>query len=147
VNETINGIDASIPALWAKEVPNKGTYSCFYCRERGTIDQCIADANRKHPGSVPEDMEFLVETDWVAAAKCSRIKLKMQEKFATPQEGFNQIDRDRGGSIDRRELAAGLFKMGIWLHPTELKTLFEEVDEDDGGDVDLAEFVAFWEKY
>jgi Ca2+-binding EF-hand superfamily protein len=37
--------------------------------------------------------------------------------------------------------------MGIWLHPTELKTLFEEVDEDDGGDVDLAEFVAFWEKY
>jgi Ca2+-binding EF-hand superfamily protein len=37
--------------------------------------------------------------------------------------------------------------LGVWLRPTELKTLFEAVDEDGGGDVDFGEFESFWNKW
>ncbi|KAJ1477152.1 hypothetical protein T484DRAFT_1822344 [Baffinella frigidus] len=163
VNETINGLDASVPNGWSSDVPTKGEFTCFYCREQSTVTAFIAQAKEAHPGSIPDDMEWLVKTEWTDAAKCTRIKNKMQdgneaakctritnkmqEKFATPEVGFTEMDKDGGGTIDRKELAMGLFQMGIWLHPTELKTLFEHVDADEGGSVDLGEFQDFWAKY
>ena len=47
----------------------------------------------------------------------------------------------------RKEIARGLFEMGIWLHPDETKAMFEAIDEDDGGTIDIDEFIAFWEGY
>ena len=49
--------------------------------------------------------------------------------------------------LHRKEIARGLFEMGIWLHPDETKAMFEVIDEDDGGTVDIDEFTAFWEGY
>lgn len=40
-----------------------------------------------------------------------------------------------------------LWQLGVWLRPTELKTLFEAVDKDGGGDVDIGEFESFWNKW
>ncbi len=40
-----------------------------------------------------------------------------------------------------------LLQLGVWLRPTELKTLFEAVDQDGGGDVDIGEFESFWNKW
>ena len=44
-------------------------------------------------------------------------------------------------------LDTGLHRLGVWLRPTELATLFAAVDEDGGGDVDFDEFEAFWLKW
>ena len=42
---------------------------------------------------------------------------------------FGLLDRDGGGSVDSKELAAGLFRLGVWLHPEELKSLFSVLDQ------------------
>jgi Ca2+-binding EF-hand superfamily protein len=55
--------------------------------------------------------------------------------------------RDGGGSLDRKELAMGLFSLGIWLHPAELAALLEDLDSDGGGNIDQEEFEKFWDTY
>lgn len=50
-----------------------------------------------------------------------------------------------GGSLDRKEMAVGLFRLGVWLQPSELAALMEALDEDGGGEIDLAEFSTWWE--
>jgi len=147
VNETMDGLDYEMPAGWINEVPHKGVYCTFYCRETPTINKVKNSALSQHPNSICPDVDMPPGKEWVHPAKCSQIKRKMQEKFSTAEEGFAKIDRDGGGSIDRRELSVGLFQLGVWLHPTEMKTLFELVDEDDGGDVDIEEFKKFWNNY
>ena len=80
--------------------------------------------------------------------KARRIRAKMAEKGGgDARRVFGALDRDGGGSLDRRELAVGLFGLGVWLAPTELATLLEMLDEDGGGDIDLDEFCAFWDRY
>lgn len=39
----------------------------------------------------------------------------------------------------------GLFRLGIWLHPKELNSLFNVLDSDGGGQIDVGEFQAFWD--
>jgi Ca2+-binding EF-hand superfamily protein len=68
----------------------------------------------------------------------------MAEKYASARSCFSAIDQDRSGTVERGELARGLFMLGVWLRPTELQTLFESVDKDNGGDVDFSEFEYFW---
>lgn len=53
--------------------------------------------------------------------------------------------RDGGGSLDRKELAMGLFSLGIWLHPAETAALLDALDEDGGGEIDLDEFSNWWD--
>ncbi len=84
---------------------------------------------------------------WARQYKMRRIKMKMMDKFPDPKSMFDAIDRDGGGSLDRKELAMGLFALGIWLAPTELQSLLETLDQDGGGDIDLAEFQSFWDRY
>ena len=57
------------------------------------------------------------------------------------------MDADGGGSLDRKELATGLFSLGIWLHPKELECLLGILDKDGGGDIDADEFKTFWTTY
>ncbi len=71
----------------------------------------------------------------------------MMDKCNDPKKMFDSIDRDCGGSIDRKELAAGLFALGVWLAPSELHSLFETLDKDGGGDIDFEEFQSFWENF
>jgi calmodulin len=79
--------------------------------------------------------------------KIRRIKMKMAEKFSDPRKMFDAMDRDGGGSLDRKELAMGLFALGVWLAPTELQALLATLDQDGGGDIDPEEFQSFWDSY
>jgi len=144
VNSTFNDMDMPIPASWQSDVPRKDVFTCFYCREQGTTNNVCANANKNHPGAVSTDVIVPAKTSWTQGAKCWQIKQKMAEKYAAARDCFKAIDTDGGGSIERTELARGLFSLGIWLRPFELKTLFECVDKDNGGEVDLSEFEDFW---
>jgi hypothetical protein len=93
------------------------------------------------PSSQPRD------TAWARPYKVRRIKAKMAEKFRDPKKMFSAMDRDGGGSLDRKELAMGLFTLGVWLAPAELQVLLDTLDKDGGGDIDLGEFKAFWDAY
>ena len=85
--------------------------------------------------------------EWVRDHKIRRIKGKMLEKYSDPSSIFNDMDADGGGSLDRKELATGLFSLGIWLHPKELECLLGILDKDGGGDIDADEFKTFWTTY
>ena len=50
--------------------------------------------------------------------KNARAKLKFSFKN---DASVNEQDRDGGGTLDRIEVAVGLFKMGIWLSPLEVQ--------------------------
>ena len=68
----------------------------------------------------------LAGTEWTVEAKYSRIKRKLEEKFPSgPEEAFNALDDDGGGSLSRGELATGLRAVGLWLHPNEMSALLE----------------------
>ncbi len=73
-----------------------------------------------------------------------KIKEKLQDKFSSAQECFNELDCDGGGSLDRTEIAKGLRSVGIWLHPSELFALLEFLDEDGSGSVEIDEMESFW---
>jgi len=111
MNETYNDMDFPIPSTWQKEVPRKGLFTCFYCREQDTINNICSKANKRHPGAMPSDVQIPALTDWVYAAKCHQIKQKMADKFPNAKSCFKAIDKDGGGTVDRKELAGGLFKV------------------------------------
>ena len=112
MNETYNDMDFPVPSTWSKEVPRKGTFTCYYCREQDTIDRINKKWSDKHPGSVPADIKIPALTGWVYSAKCHQIKQKMADKFPSAKSCFKAIDKDGGGTIDRKEMAGGLFK--VW---------------------------------
>lgn len=52
--------------------------------------------------------------DWVRQARMRRIKAKMLKVAKKPRQMFELLDTDGGGSLDSKELAVGLFRLGIW---------------------------------
>ena len=52
--------------------------------------------------------------DWVRQARMRRIKAKMLKIAKKPKQMFELLDTDGGGSLDSKELAVGLFRLGIW---------------------------------
>ena len=118
------------PSTWSTFTPRWLKQYCEQQPKHGPV-----------PCSQPRD------TVWAKAYKIRRIKMKMLDKFADPRKMFDAMDKDGGGSLDRKELATGLFALGVWLAPTELQSLLETLDEDGGGDIDYGEFESFWSKY
>jgi hypothetical protein len=130
MNETYNDMDFPIPSTWSKEVPRKGLFTCFYCREQDTINNICSKANKRHPGAVPSDAQIPAFTDWVHKAKCHQIKQKMADKFPNAKACFKAIDKDGGGSVDRKEMAGGLFK--VLVPSTLLMMCFVAADMPEG---------------
>ena len=118
------------PSTWSTFTP---TWLKQYCEQQ--------PKDGPVPCSQPHD------TAWVRPYKIRRIKMKMLDKFDDPRKMFDAMDHDGGGSLNRKELAMGLFGLGVWLAPKELQSLLETLDKDGGGDIDFAEFRAFWNKY
>jgi hypothetical protein len=118
-DETYNDMDFPMPVTWSKELPRSGFFSCFYCREQDTIDRVSESANKRHADCVSTLVQPQPPLDgksppkWVYEAKCRIIKHKMMDKFPTARACFNAIDKDGGGTIDRKELAGGLFKVRL----------------------------------
>ena len=84
---------------------------------------------------------------WVMAHKLRRVRSILAARAADADEMFALLDSDGGGSLDRKEVAVGLYRRGVWLRPRELQALLDALDSDGGGDIDAAEFRAFWQAY
>ena len=105
--------------------------SPFHTREDGTefgpsswstfTPRWLQQYCEKNPEYGPVPCSQPRETAWARPYKLRRIKAKMRDKFADPHKMFKAMDRDGGGSLDRKELAMGLFALGVWLAPTELQ--------------------------
>ena len=131
--------------------------SPFHTREDGTefgpsswssfTPKWLQQYCEKDPEHGPRPCSQPRDTVWARPYKIRRIKAKMAEKFRDPRKMFGAMDRDGGGSLDRKELAMGLFSLGVWLAPAELQVLLDALDKDGGGDIDFAEFAAFWDAY
>jgi hypothetical protein len=92
-----------------------------------------------------EGMPQPAGAEWVRHVRMRRIKMKMLKSASKAQDMFALLDNDGGGSLDRKEMAVGLFRLGVWLQPSELAALMEALDEDGGGEIDLAEFSTWWD--
>jgi hypothetical protein len=135
----------------------EGPPSPFHAREDGTeygpaawstfTPKWLQQYCEKRPQAGPVPCSQPRDSGWVRPYKIRRIKMKMAEKFSDPRKMFDAMDRDGGGSLDRKELAMGLFALGVWLAPTELQALLATLDQDGGGDIDPEEFQSFWDSY
>eukprot|EP00287_Rhodomonas_sp_CCMP768_P000387 CAMPEP_0196756562 /NCGR_PEP_ID=MMETSP1091-20130531/101410_1 /TAXON_ID=302021 /ORGANISM="Rhodomonas sp., Strain CCMP768" /LENGTH=150 /DNA_ID=CAMNT_0042105195 /DNA_START=23 /DNA_END=475 /DNA_ORIENTATION=- len=145
VDTTLNGIAFQIPVAWSKSVPTEGLVTVYYCRDRTTINKVKEEAERENAGSVPSDFTEPEGQDWIVPFKLRWIKRKMAIVYGdNPEDIFNSIDLNGGGTLDRQELIAGLEALNIFLQPSETTALLEELDHDGNGEIDCDEFVNFW---
>ena len=164
-----NGVDFPLPVGWGVDVPKKGHFSFYYCREQPVIERVLQYGSydsQDYPyaieGELPRlhrsrygvwylkdfllhDMPQPAGIEWVRHARMRRIKMKMLKSAQSAKEMFDLLDTDGGGELDRKEISVGLFRLGIWLQPVELAAFLDALDEDGGGEVDMAEFAAWWE--
>jgi len=84
---------------------------------------------------------------WLRENKFRRIREKLAEKFKDAAHCMETLDRAKTGILDRREVAVGLFKMGIWLHPKELTAFMGVLDRNRDRSVGRDEISYFWKKY
>ena len=66
---------------------------------------------------------------WIKDHKLRRIVLKMRAKAKTAKKMFELLDSDGSGALDSKEMAMGLFRLGVWLHPKELHALMDELNK------------------
>lgn len=165
---TFNTLDFVIPAGWTtgqEPVPNKGKISFFFVRSaevhKSLVSQGAYGGNSKPPpphslstyaepwwkSFCDEGMISPTGSDWVYPYRCRRIRHKLAEKFEAIEHCFCKLDTDGGGFLDRKEVTAGLFNLGIWLHPQESKQLVEQLDEDGSGEISIVEFQKFWTQF
>ena len=130
-----------VPAGWLKSVPDRGVISLHYCRERDTCRRVEAAFSA---GAWPPDFHERHGVDWVQKNRLKIIKDKLRDKFASGRAAFKAMDRDGGGTMDRKELAVAVLQVGVWLHPSETSLLMDALDQDGSGEIEADEFEAFW---
>ena len=159
-----------VPRDWLLNVPRRCRVSLFYCRSVAVAEQCLQcgswvaeqpDEPTVWRAAFPPQFEvatcsegdILTATFTRGIAKpwtwtdMERIRivadvLRMHSKHAV--EMFSQIDTDGGGEISPAEFSMGLFRIGIWLPPNQLKLLFFYIDFNGDGDISRHEFCQFW---
>ena len=139
--------DFAIPASWLKQVPLKGRINFCFCREPEVVESIKASFTG-HPAWPGPEFSERAGKMWVRHMRVRIIQQKLLMRFGNqPRVAFDMLDRDGGGSLDRTEIAVGLFKLGLWLSPPEVKALMETLDEDGGGEIEFDEWEAFWKMH
>ena len=57
---------------------------------------------------------------------------------------FNQFDKDKSGTIEKKELATLCIALNDPLSPPELQDFFTQVDKDNSGKITWQEFINYW---
>jgi hypothetical protein len=57
LDESYENIDFEMPGSWVTEVPRKGVYTCFYCREPATIERTTNVCLELHPGPLNSSIQ------------------------------------------------------------------------------------------
>ena len=173
----LNGIDFDIPAGWEREVPRRGLLELYYCRTKDVTLRVLEHGAWDHKDSpwAPQGrslsmfmqsylLDFCRDSDagsdrrrlisavpfgdkWCRPNKLRRIRTKLAATFSSAHECFCKLDDDGGGSINRKELVLGLFKLGVWLHPSESQALMDVLDGDGGGEIEEDEMEDYWSAY
>ena len=73
---------------------------------------------------------------------CFVISYKMKKAGRRPEDIFNLLEKDTGGSIDAEEFISGTrSSLDLWLSDEEIKKFFREVDKSGDGEIDTHEFL------
>jgi hypothetical protein len=62
--------------------------------------------------------------------------------FSLPLQIFNLVDRDKGGSISKSELAQLMETLAINASQQEIDLMITEIDKNNDGEIQFEEFVA-----
>merc|ERR1711998_32678 len=116
----------------------------FQGRRRGQIS--IRDFMR----GMKVDMSRHSEVDDIDAVQDEvrrEIKRLAETRYGRPKfrQGFEEIDRDGGGTIDRREFKKALEQLGFELSSRVVKKLFKKFDTNYDGEIGYREFQKFAE--
>ena len=57
---------------------------------------------------------------------------------------FNQFDKDKSGTIEKKELATLCIALNDPLSPPELQDFFKQVDKDNSDKITWQEFINYW---
>ena len=166
---TLNTLDFVVPMEWAsgtQPIPNKGKISFFFVRSAEVQNRIWSQGPYGSGSSAPpprhsistyaepwwskfcdEGMVSPSGSDWVYPYRCRRIRQKLSEKFEKIEHCFHKLDTDGSGVLDKKEVTAGLFNLGIWLHPQESQQLIQQLDEDGSGEITVNEFITFWNQF
>jgi len=161
-----DGIDFAIPITWLNNVPSIGVVKFFYARQAAINTRYITTGawdGKGNPLIKPDKRSFPpdyrvpaipnnynenkdgIEPIWVYVEKIRVIKAALLKVSPSPIKMFKLLDTSGDGDLSRKELTLGLFRIGVWLTPSEAEMLLQIVDVDGSGEVDLEEFKAFWE--
>ena len=67
-----------------------------------------------------------------------------EEEIAKIKQIFNQFDRNKNNTIDKKELAALARAINSELSPAELQDFFKSFDKDNSSTITWEEFLKFW---
>jgi Ca2+-binding EF-hand superfamily protein len=73
-----------------------------------------------------------------------RIKRAFNAEEHRLKQVFNQVDIDRGGSLDIKEVKEFFIKIGMSLTDDELDAAMADMDPNGDGDIDFDEFSGWW---
>ena len=164
-NYRFDGVEFSIPKAWVVEVPQNGVLKFFYARTKSINESYIntgswngklmplVKPSSKHftpsfrvPAISPDYDEKRdgIESTWIYIEKIRVIKSALLKVHTSAKKMFKELDQSGDGDLQRKELALGLFRIGVWLTPAEAEMLLQVIDVDGSGEVDAEEFDAFW---
>lgn len=104
----------------------------------------VAQTNEKIMEEVQEFQELMLsDFRTKIRVKMAEIQMRSKEKMTDKQLAqilFDELDEDKGGSVDGDELEAALSDIGIELREGQIGVLLRCVDEDGSGEIEFEEF-------
>jgi calmodulin len=102
--------------------------------ERGALQPRVTE-------QLPEAARDKTPELWAKGSDVFRmVAAKIESKTGNVAKLFRQFDLDGDGTVDYRELRAGLKNLGVELADDKFSELCELIDEDRSGDIDYQEF-------
>jgi hypothetical protein len=104
------------------------------------MNSCVLGHYSDHWMSLKDDEHWRRKTE-----NCHKVRELLLRRLASSNiaKVFGTFDRDKNGSINRRELAMGLELQGLHLISAEMEELFNRMDGNHDGKISVEEFADF----